>query len=104
MAHLKLTIQPIPRSSAMATLAKLLLGTEWDKVYSHLSNTAKYIANEDVRKILGKTDTVKVSKLLKKWVDQGLLVRINSKSKRNIKYRLPSGEMTDFLFTSGESK
>jgi len=95
---------PIIKDSVCCVLLNAERANEWDKVYSYLSKTAKYIANEDARKILGKADTVKVSKLLKKWVDQGLLVRINAKSKRNIKYRLPSGEMTDFLFTTGKGK
>ncbi|MFH1857100.1 MAG: RNA-binding domain-containing protein [Candidatus Omnitrophota bacterium] len=95
---------PIIKDSVCCMLLNTVRVSEWDKVYSYLSKTAKYIANEDVRKILGKSDTVKVSKLLKKWVDQGLLVRTNSNSKRNIKYRLPSGEMADFLFTTGKGK
>ncbi|MBU0897158.1 MAG: hypothetical protein KKB76_06020, partial [Candidatus Omnitrophica bacterium] len=95
---------PIVKDSVCCVLLNAKRASEWDKVYSYLSKKEKYVANEDVRKILGKTDTVKVSKILKKWVDQGLLRRIDSKSKKNIKYRLPSGEMADFLFTQGKSK
>lgn len=95
---------PIVKDSVCCVLLNAQRASEWDKVYSYLSTKEKYVANEDVRKILGKTDTVQISKLLKKWVNQGLLRRIDSKSKKNIKYRLPSGEMADFLFTQGKSK
>ena len=95
---------PIVKDSVCCVLLNAKRASEWDKVYTYLSNEAKYVANKDVRKILGYSDTVKVSKLLKKWVDQGLLRRIDPSSKKNIKYRLPSGEMTDFLFTQSESK
>jgi predicted transcriptional regulator of viral defense system len=95
---------PIIKDSVCCILLNAERASEWDKVYSYLSKEAKYIANEDVRRILGKADTVKVSRLLKKWVEQGLLARIYTGSKKNIKYRLPSGEMTDFLFAGSKSK
>ena len=57
-----------------------------------------------MRKLIGNADTVKVSRLLKKWVGQGLLTKIDTGAKKTAKYRLPSGEMADFLFAEGKSK
>ncbi len=62
------------------------------------------MVNEDVRKIIDNADTVKVSRLLKKWVDQGLLIKIDTGAKKTTKYRLPSGGMIDFLFAESKSK
>jgi hypothetical protein len=62
---------------------------DWDKVSNYLSKKEKYINNEKVRAITGDPDSFRVSRLLKKWVDQGLLIRIDSGSKRRVKYRLP---------------
>jgi len=93
---------PIIKDSVCCLLLNTKRASEWDKVYSFLSKKAKYIANEDVRKIIGNADTVKVSRLLKKWVDKGLLTKIDTGAKKTAKYRLPSGEMADFLFADGK--
>ena len=45
--------------------------TEWDKVSFYLTNKEKYITNEKVRKIIKNPDTSKVSRISKKWVEQG---------------------------------
>jgi ATP-dependent DNA helicase RecG len=95
---------PYCRDSVCCVLFNSKRASEWDKVYSYLSKQAKYVVNEDVRKIIGNADTVKVSRLLKKWVDRGLLIRIDTGAKKTAKYRLPSGEMIDFLFAESKSK
>lgn len=93
---------PIIKDSVCCMLLNAVRASEWDKLFSYLSENAKYVVNEDVRKIIGNEDTVKVSRLLKKWVDQGLLTRIDTGAKKTAKYRLPSGEMADFLFVDGK--
>jgi len=67
--------------------------TEWEKI-SHLLSTQKYIKNEDARTALKIEDTVAMSRLLSRWVQQGLLTKIvpSSGSKKNIKYRLPASD------------
>ena len=44
------------------------------------------------REITGETQTYKISRLFKKWVDNGLLLKIEAKSKnpRDTKYKLPN--------------
>lgn len=93
---------PIIKDSVCCVLFNAERVSEWDKVYSYLSKKAKYVANKDVRKITGNADTIKVSRLLKRWVEQGLLMKIDTGAKKTAKYRLPSGEMADFLFAGGK--
>lgn len=95
---------PIFKDTVCCVLINAKKASEWDKVYSYLSKKAKYVSNQDVRDIIGIADTVKVSRLLKKWVDKGLLIKIDTGSKKSAKYRLPSGEMVDFLFADTKSK
>jgi len=45
----------------------------------------KYITNEKVRKIIKNPDTSKVSRILRKWVEQGLLIKIDTGAKKNYK-------------------
>ena len=93
---------PTIKDSVCCVLLNAERASEWDKVYNYLSKKVKYVCNEDVRKIIGNADTVKVSRLLKKWVDQGLLTKIDTGAKKTTKYRLPSGKMADFLFAGGK--
>lgn len=95
---------PIFKDAVCCVLINAKKASEWDKVYSYLSKKSKYVSNQEVRDIIGNTDTVKVSRLLKKWADKGLLIKIDTGSKKLSKYRLPSGEMVDFLFADPKSK
>ncbi len=52
-------------------------------------NKEKYITNKKVRKIINKPDTSKVSRLLKNWVIQGLLIKIDTGAKKTVEYKLP---------------
>lgn len=78
--------------------------SEWDKV-SHYLNQYKYISNKEARSILYLSDTVKVSKLLNRWVKQGLLKKIvpRTGAKRNVRYRLPMADEKS-LFTMDKGK
>lgn len=95
---------PIVKDAVWCVLRNAKKASEWDKVYSYLSKKSKYVSNQDIRGITGNADTIKVSRLLKKWVDNGLLLKIDTGSKKSTKYRLPSGEMVDFLFADPKSK
>lgn len=77
---------------------------EWDKISNHLI-TNKYLSNSEARKVLKIEDTIKISKLLNRWVKQGLLTKITPRTgaKRNVRYRLPTLEEKN-LFTNDESK
>ena len=60
----------------------------------------KYITNEKVCKIIKNLDTSKVSRIFKKWVEQGLLIKIDAGAKKTIKYRLPIDEEREYLFAN----
>lgn len=81
---------PYLQDSVRTVLLNSVRATEWDKVYAYLSKKEKYITNESVRTIIDNPDTSKVSRLLAKWVSKGLLIRIETGSKKTVKYRLPA--------------
>lgn len=62
--------------------------TAWDEV-SNWIDRYRSIANADVVRI-AKVETLKASKLLKAWVDQGVLVPLPGRGKRNMAYVKPS--------------
>ncbi len=65
--------------------------SEWEKVSDFLLKN-KYIANIEARHVTGVIDKDAMSKMLKRWVGQGLLIKIEppSGSRKNVKYRLPN--------------
>lgn len=66
----------------------------WEQVSDWMDRQGP-IANSDLCQIAG-LDTLKASKMLKRWVEQGLLVNDPTRGKRNMVYRKPasSGEGT----------
>ncbi len=80
---------PFLQDSVRVVLLNTIRASEWDKVYAYLTKKEKYVTNEVVRKVIDNPDTSKVSRLLSKWVKQGLLMRIETGSKKMAKYRLP---------------
>ena len=63
--------------------------TAWDEVSDWLDRNA-FISNADVVRI-SKLDTLKASKLLTSWRDQGLLDPVPGRGKRNMAYSKPTG-------------
>ena len=63
--------------------------TEWEKVKKYLEKN-KYIDNKVARDISGIVQVHKMSRLLKKWTDKGLIIKIEAESKnpRDTKYKL----------------
>ena len=66
---------------------------EWEKVRAYLQAN-RYIANEKAREITGVEQRDKMSRLLNKWVRQGLLIRIQPKAggAKGTKYKLANTE------------
>ena len=79
------------RDAAVETLTVLLLNRErptaWDEVSDWLDRHGT-IANADVVRISA-VDTLRASKLLVGWREQGLLVALPGRSKRNMAYAKP---------------
>jgi len=67
--------------------------SEWEKIREYLEKN-KYIDNKTARIITGEVQVYKVSRLFKKWVEKGLLLKIiaESKNPRDTKYKLPNIE------------
>ena len=65
--------------------------SEWEKIRNYLERN-KYINNKTAREITGEAQTYKISRLFKKWVNKGLLLKIEAESKnpRDTKYKLPN--------------
>ena len=75
--------------SVTVTLFNAKRPTAWDEVSDWLDRHGS-ITNADVVRI-SKLDTLKASKLLTSWRDQGLLVPVPGRGKRNMAYSKPSG-------------
>lgn len=75
-------------NSVLLTLYNMQKIEYWDTVSNYLDNNFT-ITNQETREIVGIQDTPKVSRLLKKWVDDGLLERIESGYKGDIRYKKP---------------
>lgn len=63
--------------------------TEWEKIRKYLEKN-KYIDNKVARDISGIVQVHKMSRLLRKWSDKGLIIKIEAESKnpRDTKYKL----------------
>lgn len=72
--------------------------TAWDEVSDWLDRLGS-IANADVVRI-SHVDTLKASKMLRHWKDQGLLVSLPGRDKRNMAYAKPSAQQSELSFLS----
>jgi ATP-dependent DNA helicase RecG len=70
------------------TLFNLKRASAWDEVSDWIDREGA-TANADVVRIAG-VDTLKASKMLTGWREQGLLVALPGRAKRNMAYTKPS--------------
>ena len=73
----------------------------WDVVSKYLDKNFR-IANREVRQITGIKDTLKVTRLLKSWVEKGLLEQVGGRAKRVVYYKKPGIEPPFSLFSLGD--
>ncbi len=71
----------------------------WDTVSKYLDENYRII-NKKAREITGVTDVLKMSRLLRGWVEKGLLEKIG-KAKKDSSYRKPGQEVPKGLFSRG---
>lgn len=71
----------------------------WDTVSKYLDENYRII-NKKAREITGVTDVLKMSRLLRGWVEKGLLEKIG-KAKKDSYYRKPGHEVPKGLFSRG---
>ena len=74
--------------SVTVTLLNLERPTVWDEV-SHWIDSNGPIANSDICQIAN-VDTLKASKMLRAWEEQGVLIRLPERAKRNMAYTKPT--------------
>lgn len=89
--------------SVTVTLFNLRRPSAWDEVSDWIDRHGS-IANADVVRI-AKVDTLKASKMLGAWREQGLLEALAGRGKRNMAYTKPaqSGEQPSLLSGLGEN-
>ncbi len=83
--------------SVTVTLLNLDRPSAWDEVSDWVDRNG-LIANADVARIAS-VDTLKASKMLKVWCDDGVLVPLPDRGKRNMAYTKPAQETQDPLFS-----
>jgi ATP-dependent DNA helicase RecG len=86
---------PTMDDSVRVILLNAQIASEWEKVSACLEEK-KYITNEEARAATGIIQRDKMSRILKNWVKQGLLVQIVPKGGylRATKYKLPTTKAT----------
>lgn len=91
-------------NSVLVVLYNIQRVEYWDTVSNYLDKNYR-ITNHEARKITGIKDTLKVSRLLKSWVDKGLLEQVGGRAKRVVYYKKPGIEPPVSLFSEwGENK
>ena len=88
------------RDSLLVTLRNEARASDWDEV-SALLDSQPTITNTQVRDLLRTDDTLRVSRLLRGWVDLGLLEVANPEgAKQNRHYRKPGAIIEANLFSN----
>lgn len=87
-------------NSVLLVLFNLQRIEYWDTVSKYLDKHYR-ITNGETRRITGVRDTLKMSRLLKSWVDKGLLQKVGGKAKKVVYYIKPGQEMPSRLFSKG---
>ncbi len=85
-------------NSVLVVLFNIQKIAYWDTVSNYLDKNYK-ITNEQARTITGVTDTVKMSRLFKQWVESGLLKKAEGKSKKDMYYYKSGQELSNILFS-----
>ncbi|MBI3443049.1 putative DNA binding domain-containing protein [Candidatus Woesebacteria bacterium] len=87
-------------NSVLLVLFNLQRVEYWDTVSRYLD--AHYrITNNEARNITGIHDTLKMSRLLKSWVDKGLLGKVGTRAKKIVFYTKFGQEVPPTLFSKG---
>jgi ATP-dependent DNA helicase RecG len=94
-----LTAPDLPKEAVTVYLFNEARPSTWDQVEAYLDKHGE-IGNAEVRSLLRTDDPVRTSKLLKSWVDLGLLVISNpNAAKKSRRYRRPGKPIEAALFS-----
>lgn len=83
---------PILKDSVEVILLNEERPSEWEKVNQFLEKN-KFIDNKKAREITHIKQRDKMSKLFKKWTNQGILEKIDNPAPRYVKYKLPAKDL-----------
>ncbi len=93
-----------PRESVVVTCFNAARPDLWSEV-EHYLEAHLDIGNVEIRNLLGTDDPVRASRVLKAWVDLGLLVVTNpAAAKQRRRYRRPGAPRLPDLFSKGVGK
>lgn len=93
----------IATESVIVTLLNLERPTVWDEVSDWIDRNGE-LANAELCRIAG-VDTLKASKMLKAWVEQGVLEQVPDRAKRNTAYIKPAQPVQgDLLSATQDNK
>lgn len=94
----------LPPSSRPNSVFLILLNLQrveyWDTVNKYLDEHYR-ISNHEARRITGVNDTLKMSRLLKSWVEKDLLEKVGGQVKKLAYYVKPGQEVPSTLFSKG---
>lgn len=94
----------VPREAVLLCLFNVARPSVWDQVSAHLEKHGA-VGNTEVRTVLRTDDPVKASRLLKTWVNLGLLVLSNPHAaKQHRRYRRPGILPEQKLFSEAVGK
>ena len=87
---------PNKKDSVVVVLFNEHLASEWEKVNSYLKKQGGVLTNQLTREITGNSDRSAVSRQLTKWVNKGLLRRIEPEGGgyKGVKYLLNNSNET----------
>ena len=92
--------QQTGRDSVVVVLRNQNMPSAWEQV-SHFVDEHGTLSNRHVKEILRTDDTLKASKMLKEWVDKGLLVVANPEAGTRVrKYAKPERSPVQEMFAS----
>jgi len=81
---------PYLQDAVRVILLNELQSTEWDKIKNYLEDNT-YVDNSTARDVTGVEQLHSMSRLFKKWVDSGLLLKVGS-SNKTTRYKLVNRE------------
>ena len=94
---LYMTRPKLPREAVRVYLFNQNRPSIWEQVTDYLDKHGS-IGNAEIRQLMQTDDTLRASKMLKSWVEQGLLEVSNPDAGRNVrKYRRPTVDTDDFF-------
>ena len=101
---LYLTRPRIEREAVIVDLRNQNRPSVWEQVTDYLEKHGT-IGNAEVRQLLGTDDTLRASKQLKHWVEQGVLIVVNPDAGTNVRrYTRPDMTADENLFSSLKGK